>query len=57
MNKLAAGCRHTVLIQPDHTVYAVGDNKLGQCNTASWQHIIELAAGNVHSAHNTYTSA
>lgn len=50
---LAAGCRHSVVLQSDTTVRAVGDNKQGQCNTHDWVGIASVAAGNVHRASNT----
>jgi len=37
---LAAGGHHTVGLQSDGTVVAVGDNDFWQCNVISWTDII-----------------
>jgi alpha-tubulin suppressor-like RCC1 family protein len=50
---IAGGRRHTVGLNPDGTVTAVGDNKYGQCDVSSWGDIVAVAAGNVHMATNT----
>ena len=42
---IAAGLSHTVWLNNDGTVNAVGDNDYGQCNIYSWENIISLAAG------------
>jgi alpha-tubulin suppressor-like RCC1 family protein len=38
---LAAGRRHTVALESDGTVTAVGDNEYGQCDVSGW-HGIQL---------------
>jgi len=48
-----AGRRHTVGLQSDGTVRAVGDNKYGQCDVRGWRDMVAVAAGNVHMARNT----
>jgi len=45
---LAAGGWHTVGIEPDGTVVAVGANAYGQCNVGGWTNITQIAAGYVH---------
>jgi alpha-tubulin suppressor-like RCC1 family protein len=45
---IAAGLRHTVGLESDGTVVAVGDNGSGQCNVSSWTDIIQAAAGVYH---------
>lgn len=45
---IAAGCRHTVGLNSDGTVTAVGDNKYGQCNVSGWRDMVSIAAGCVH---------
>lgn len=45
---IAAGAYHTVLLRPDGTVAACGDNTYGQCDTAAWRNIVQIAAGAYH---------
>lgn len=45
---IAAGRRHTVAVQFDGTVTAVGDNKYGQCDVNGWRDIVAVAAGSYH---------
>jgi len=45
---LAAGGWHTVGIEDDGTVVAVGNNDYGQCNVAGWTNITQVAAGYYH---------
>ena len=46
--KVAAGYHHTVGLESDRTVVAVGDNLEGQCDVGSWTDITQVAAGYVH---------
>jgi hypothetical protein len=45
---VAAGQYHTVGLESDGTVVAVGLNTSEQCNVGSWQNTIEVAAGGYH---------
>jgi len=45
---LVAGGYHTVGIEPDGTVVAVGRNDYGQCNVGGWANITQVAAGMSH---------
>ena len=42
------GNSHTVGLQSDGTVVAVGWNKHGQCNVGDWCDIVAVAAGCAH---------
>lgn len=42
------GDGHTVGLREDGKVFAVGDNKFGQCNVESWENIVAIAAGDWH---------
>lgn len=46
--RIAAGSRHTVGLQSDGTVVAVGDNTYGQTDVSSWSGVIQVAAGARH---------
>ena len=39
---------HIVVLRPDGTVRAIGDNKYGQCNVERWTGITAIAAGSFH---------
>lgn len=43
--QVAVGLAHTVILNSDGTVTAVGDNTYGQCGTKDWRDIVEVAAG------------
>ena len=43
--KVAVGLSHTVILNADGTVTAVGDNSRGQCGTQDWTDIVDIAAG------------
>jgi len=45
---VAAGGLHTVGLQSDGTVVAVGWNNNGQCNVTGWTGIVQVAAGVYH---------
>ena len=45
LGTIVAGGDHTLYLQPDGTVKAVGDNEYGQCNVAEWADIVAVAAG------------
>jgi alpha-tubulin suppressor-like RCC1 family protein len=45
---VAAGYDHTVGLETDGTVVAVGDNTYGQCNVGNWTDIIQVSAGSQH---------
>ncbi|MGD2065040.1 MAG: hypothetical protein PVI95_01130, partial [Dehalococcoidia bacterium] len=45
---VAAGFYHTVGLETDGTVLALGGNYLGQCNVIDWTDIIQVAAGSQH---------
>jgi hypothetical protein len=45
---LAAGGFHTVGLNDDGTVVAVGSNDFGQCNVSGWTNITQVAAGYYH---------
>ena len=42
---LCAGSSHSVLLQSDGTVTAIGSNDAGQCNVRGWTNIVSVAAG------------
>ena len=46
--KVAAGRDHTVILYPDGTVAAVGNNDHGQCEVASWRDIVDISCGDRH---------
>lgn len=48
MVAVAVGSNHTVGLNLDGTVTAVGDNKYGQCNVSGWRDIVAVAAGCAH---------
>lgn len=48
MVAISAGTFHTVALQADGTVLAVGRNDEGQCNVSDWKDIIAVAAGGYH---------
>jgi alpha-tubulin suppressor-like RCC1 family protein len=54
-HRIAAGNNHTVGLNADGTVVAVGDNSNGQCNVSEWQDIISVAAGSDFTAALTLT--
>jgi alpha-tubulin suppressor-like RCC1 family protein len=41
---VAAACLHTVGLETDGTVVAVGWNNYGQCNVGGWTGIVQVAA-------------
>ena len=41
--QVVRGANHTVVLRPDGTVKAVGDNKNGQCNVQDWENIKAIA--------------
>jgi len=45
---VAAGEAHTVKLESDGTVVAVGRNKYGQCDVGGWTDIVQVAAGYGH---------
>ena len=45
---VAAGAEHTVGLESDGTVVAVGDNYWGQCDVGGWTGITQVAAGAFH---------
>jgi hypothetical protein len=45
---VAAGGNHTVGLNSNGTVVAVGDNSSGQCNVGGWTNITQVAAGGNH---------
>ncbi len=45
---IAAGSYHTVVLRPDGTVAACGDNSSGQCDVSGWQNIVQVHAGSKH---------
>jgi len=45
---VTAGELHTVGLESDGTVVAVGDNEYGRCNVSSWTGITQVAAGWLH---------
>lgn len=47
--RIAAGQRHTLGLSSAGTVYAAGDNSLGQCDVSAWSNISQVAAGAFHS--------
>ena len=46
--RIAAGWGHTVILNPDGTVKAVGDDSKEQCRTDGWRNIKRVAAGAYH---------
>jgi len=48
INKVAAGGYHTVGLESDGTVVAVGDNDDTQCDVGGWTDINKVAAGEYH---------
>jgi len=42
------GFAHTVLLRPDGTVFAVGENDAGQLNVGDWHDVVMVAAGAKH---------
>jgi alpha-tubulin suppressor-like RCC1 family protein len=48
ITQFAAGFYHTVGLQSDGTVVAVGDNLAGQCDVGGWTGIDQVAAGGYH---------
>ena len=49
-NRIAGGVWHTVGLQSDGTVVAVGNNEYGQCNVNDWKDIVSISAGLYHTA-------
>ncbi|MGB6872559.1 MAG: YIP1 family protein [Dehalococcoidia bacterium] len=45
---VAAGSKHTVGLNADGTVVAVGRNDYGQCDAGDWTDITQVAAGDYH---------
>jgi len=45
---VAAGYRHTVGLESDGSVVAVGATAYGQCNISSWAGRVQVAAGDYH---------
>ena len=41
--QILRGPDHTVILRPDGTVKAVGNNKNGQCNVQDWKNIVSIA--------------
>ncbi len=50
---LAAGRRHSVGRRCDGRVVAVGGGAAGELEVGRWEHVVAVAAGNVHAAANT----
>ncbi len=50
--QISAGTMHTIILNSDGTVTAVGSNDHGQCNVTSWTDITQIATGGVYD--NTY---
>ena len=50
---LAAGRRHSVGRRGDGRVVAVGGGAAGELGVGRWEHVVAVAAGNVHTAANT----
>ena len=46
--RVAAGRWHTVGLEADGTVVAVGYNYFGQCDVGNWTDIVQVAAGRFH---------
>lgn len=44
-HRLAPGRRHTVVLNDDGTVSAVGDNSHGQCDVDDWTGIVQVSSG------------
>src|SRR5690606_41874218 len=45
---VAAGFRHSVALEADGTVVAIGEHKYGQCDVSDWRDIVAVASGNAH---------
>lgn len=45
---VSAGTHHTVYLQSDGTVIAVGKNSYGECDVSGWTDIIAVSAGDFH---------
>jgi hypothetical protein len=45
---VAAGFYHTLGLESDGTVLAVGSNYFGQCNVGGWTDIIQVTSGGQH---------
>ncbi len=45
---VSAGSHHTAILKNDGTVFAVGFNEQGQCNTEGWTDINAVSAGALH---------
>jgi len=45
---IAAGSHHTIGLQSDGTVVAVGWNEYGQCDVSNWRDIVSVTAGCTH---------
>ena len=45
---IGAGTLHTVGLNVDGTMVAVGDNDCGQCDVSDWRDIVAISAGNIH---------
>lgn len=39
LNRIATGCRHTVVLKNNGKVVAVGDNSHGQCDVEAWRNV------------------
>lgn len=50
VKKIVAGSRHLLALTYDGQVLSAGDNGYGQCETAGLDDIIDVAAGDAHSA-------
>ena len=46
--EISAGGAHTVALNKDGTVVAVGNNNYGQCDTNKWRNIVSISAGSRH---------
>ena len=47
-NKISAGYDHTVALNEDGTVVAVGDDDYEQCNVSKWADIVSVSVGDYH---------
>ena len=45
---ISAGDKHLVILKPDGTVTAGGNNERGQCNTSEWRNIVAISADTRH---------
>lgn len=45
---VSAGACHTVVLYPDGTVKACGDNTYGQCDVDGWKDIVQIETGAYH---------